>query len=56
MANLFEEDVLDEDSIVVENIEVEKDLENSGLDARRKLEKMFEDKRLKHELDDFVDY
>lgn len=62
MTDLFEED--EEEIIEVEEgfEEVEVDTEfteipdNNGLDARRRLENMLEEKRLRDELDDFVDY
>ena len=62
MSELFEED--EEEVIeVVEDFEeiIEVDTEitetpNSNLDARRRLENMLEEKRLRDELDDFVDY
>jgi len=65
MGDLFEED---EDS-VVETVEdfgdadIDLDVEpevvepvHHGLDARRRLENMLDEKRLRDELDDFVDY
>ena len=62
MSELFEED--EEEVVeVVEDFEeiVEVDPEitetaNGNLDARRRLENMLEEKRLRDELDDFVDY
>ncbi len=63
MTDLFEED--EEEIIEVsddfEEVEVEVDAEfaeipANGLDARRRLEKMLEEKRLRDELDDFMDY
>ena len=61
MTDLFAED---EDEVVelVENFD-EVDVETKliepvicGLDARRRLEHMLDEKRLQDELDDFVDY
>ncbi|HRD71219.1 MAG: hypothetical protein Q8M40_04775 [Legionella sp.] len=60
MSDLFEED--EEEIEVGEDFEeVEVDTEfleapDCSLDARRRLENMLEEKRLKDELDDFVDY
>ena len=58
MSDLFEEDDLVEGEFVnsedeVVDIDVS---ENATLDARRRLENMLEEKRLRDELDDFVDY
>lgn len=57
MSELFEEDE------VVEVVEDFDDVEaeviehiNPGLDARRRLESMLDERRLRDELDDFVDY
>lgn len=67
MSELFEEDEEDEEVIEVEG-EVVEDFEgvevdtiltetpNCSLDARRRLENMLEEKRLRDELNDFVDY
>lgn len=60
MSELFE----DEDDELIEPAEdidpleadVEGDLVTANLDARRRLEKALEDKRLRDELDDFLDY
>lgn len=60
MSDLFEEDGEE----ILETIEQFDDIElddeaeapNATLDARRRLEKMLEEKRLRDELDDFVDY
>lgn len=61
MSDLFEED--EEEIIEViddfEDVEVDDEIietPGSGLDARRRLENMLEEKRLRDELDDFVDY
>jgi hypothetical protein len=61
MSDLFEEDedvVLevgdDFEDIDVDAEVVEKD--NQGIDARRRLENMLDEKRLRDELDDFMDY
>jgi hypothetical protein len=58
MSELFdEEDLVEEELIVNSEEEVKIDVdENSTLDARRRLENMLEEKRLRDELDDFVDY
>jgi hypothetical protein len=62
MSELFEEDEEDVIEVVDDFEEVEVDTEiteipNGGsLDARRRLENMLEEKRLRDELDDFVDY
>lgn len=60
MSDLFDdsEDELTEGEVFV-NSEEEIDVdvqEVSTLDARRRLENMLEEKRLRDELDDFVDY
>ncbi|BCA96690.1 hypothetical protein TUM19329_30510 [Legionella antarctica] len=61
MSELFEED--EEEAIEIEDDfeEVEVDTEitetpKGNLDARRRLENMLEERRLRDELDDFVDY
>ena len=62
MSELFEEDEEEVIEVVDDFEEVEVDTEiteipNGGnLDARRRLENMLEEKRLRDELDDFVDY
>ncbi|KTD05987.1 hypothetical protein Lgra_2764 [Legionella gratiana] len=64
MSDLFEED---EDDVVEvgEDFDLDNDLDidvevteaaPSGLDARRRLENMLDEKRLRDELDDFGDY
>lgn len=63
MSDLFEDD---EDIIEIESEENFTDLEvdtetttevpNNDLDARRRLENLLEERRLREELDDFVDY
>ena len=58
MSDLFEED---EELEVVEDFDndVEDDvieIQDGGLDARRRLENMLDEKRLREELDDFLDY
>jgi len=57
MSDLFEEEVdLTEETFEdVESVDIE-DSADITLDARRKLEKMLEEKRLREELDDFIDY
>lgn len=61
MGDLFgEDDLVEADPFVSSEEEVDVDLtENSTLNARRRLEKMLEEKelerRLRDELDDFVD-
>jgi hypothetical protein len=62
MSELFEED----EAVVIEVVEDFEEIEevdteieetpNGILDARRRLENMLEEKRLRDELDDFVDY
>ncbi len=61
MSDLFEED--EEEILEVgedfSDVEVEAEsveIPNCGLDARRRLENMLEEKRLRDELDDFIDY
>ncbi|MBL7478370.1 PA3496 family putative envelope integrity protein [Legionella bononiensis] len=61
MTDLFEEDEEEIIEVVDDFEEVEVDTEfadipANGLDARRRLENMLEEKRLRDELDDFVDY
>lgn len=59
MSDLFEEgedDLLDEEVVNVENIEEDAENVDDILDARRRLENRLEEKRLRDELDDFVDY
>ncbi|MCL9685430.1 PA3496 family putative envelope integrity protein [Legionella maioricensis] len=61
MSELFEEDEEEVIEVVDDFEEVEVDTEitevpNGNLDARRRLENMLEEKRLRDELDDFVDY
>jgi hypothetical protein len=60
MSELFEEEEQEVIELVEEFDEVEVESEiiepSGGLDARRRLENMLEEKRLRDELDDFVDY
>jgi len=59
MTDLFEEesDIVEGDLLVDTEEEVEIDSsENVILDSRRRLENMLEEKRLRDELDDFIDY
>lgn len=62
MSELFDDDaedkVLVEDEIVDEEVEeiLVQDIPPPACDARRRLEKLLEDKRLENELDDFLDY
>lgn len=58
MTELFEDDEIDEVDVSFNAEEtVDMDMpENVILDARRRLEKKLEEKRLREELDDFVDY
>ncbi len=63
MSELFEEDEVEVVDTVEEfaanDVEVEVELvetSNAGLDARRRLENMLDEKRLRDELDDFVNY
>ncbi len=57
MSELFDEEDLVEGELFVESAEkIDIDIdENSTLDARRRLENMLEEKRLRDELEDFVD-
>ncbi|MFJ1268998.1 PA3496 family putative envelope integrity protein [Legionella lytica] len=65
MSDLFEENDDDTTSEVAEEFDLEEDLEidpeienanPKDLDARRRLEQMLDEKRLRDELDDFGDY
>lgn len=58
MTELFEDDEIDiiEDSFNAEETVDVDTSESTILDARRRLEKKLEEKRLREELDDFVDY
>ncbi|MBN9229797.1 MAG: hypothetical protein BGO90_11610 [Legionella sp. 40-6] len=67
MSDLFDEDTDDTDvevgdeflDIDEELVEVEDDIDEQshrGVDARRRLESMLDEKRLRDELDDFGDY
>ncbi len=59
MGDIFddEEDIVDEDEFVSADGTSGADLhKDSVLDARRRLENMLEEKRLRDELDDFIDY
>lgn len=67
MSDLFDEDTDDTDVEVGEEfldideelVEVEDDVDehsHRGVDARRRLESMLDEKRLRDELDDFGDY
>lgn len=62
MSELFEKDEEEVLEVVEDFEETEEidtdiiDIPSIGLDARRRLEKMLEEKRLQEELDDFVDY
>jgi hypothetical protein len=65
MSDLFEENDDDATSEVAEEFDIEEDLEidpeienanPKDLDARRRLEQMLDEKRLRDELDDFGDY
>lgn len=64
MTNVYEEDLIDEAESCVEESEVEvddldvlsvDDSEGDGLDARRRLENLLEERRLRDELDDYSD-
>lgn len=57
MSDLFEEEDLVEGEPFVnsEDLPDIENNENTTLDARRRLENMLEEKRLREELDDFVD-
>lgn len=59
MTELFEndkDDLLDDDFIPDDKVVAINASESIPLDARRRLEKMLEEKRLQNELDDFIDY
>lgn len=59
MTELFEndkDDLLDDDFIPDDKVVAINASESIPLDARRRLEKMLEEKRLQDELDDFIDY
>lgn len=65
MSDLFEEDKdvvgvdVGDDSESIEEVDVESEIDEVAprdLDARRRLENMLDEKRLRDELDDFVDY
>lgn len=61
MSDIFEDDEEEVIELVDDFEEVEVDTEEAdisgvSLDARRRLENMLEEKRLRDELDDFVDY
>ena len=59
MSEMFddEDDLVEGDLFVNSDEDVDIDTsESSTLDARRRLENMLEEKRLRDELDDFVDY
>lgn len=60
MTELFdsEDELVDEDGFIGSDDEIDVDTcgEEKTLDARRRLENMLEEKRLRDELDDFVDY
>ncbi|MBA2652771.1 MAG: hypothetical protein H0U73_10960 [Tatlockia sp.] len=58
MTELFdEEELVEGEAFVNSEEEVVIDInEDTTLDARRRLENMLEEKRLRDELDDFVDY
>lgn len=58
MTELFDdedEEVLNEDNLVVETDETGAADHHDGLHARRRLEMLLEEKRLKKELEDFID-
>ena len=62
MSELFddgaEDKVLADDEAVDEVVDeiIVDDIQPPACDARRRLEKLLEDKRLENELDDFLDY
>lgn len=58
MSDLFDDEVdLSDDVVSTDDNTLSLDAsEITILDARRRLEKMLEDRRLREELDDFVDY
>lgn len=66
MTNVYEEDLIDETDVCGEESEVEVDdmdvlsaddseSDGDGLDARRRLENLLEERRLRDELDDYSD-
>lgn len=59
MSDMFEEDETIEIVEDFDDVDVETEVVDTaiiGLDARRRLESMLDEKRLRDELDDFVDY
>lgn len=58
MSDFYDDELLDvEDEFVDPDIETaSKGSSHAGQDARRRLESLLEEKRLRDELDDFVDY
>lgn len=58
MTELFDDEEIDviEGAFPVEDIVEVDTTESIVLDARRRLEKKLEEKRLRDELDDFIDY
>lgn len=58
MTELFDDEEIDviEGAFPVEDIVEVDTAESIVLDARRRLEKKLEEKRLRDELDDFIDY
>jgi len=59
MTELFEADLIEESSVVdaddIVDLVVTAEAEPVFLDARRRLEKILEDRRLREEIDDFLD-
>ena len=59
MTELFDEkeDLIDEESCIEGDVEAELEIEEEAvtLDARRRLENLLEERRLREELDDFMD-
>lgn len=59
MTELFEEDLIEEASVVdpdeIVDLVVTPDSEPVFLDARRRLESILEERRLREEIDDFID-
>lgn len=63
MTDLFEDNDTEEELIEVdedfERVDIDLEVDEiigTGLDARRRLENMLDERRLREELDDFMDY
>lgn len=53
---IAEDEIIEEAEEVAEEVIVQDTRQRSTPDARRRLEKLLEDKRLQNELEDFLDY